>query len=139
MSGEEDFRRRFVRALRPRCFCEYMASMTATGVPDAHLVVEGRAYWLELKYTDHWPVRGSSNVLGHRFSAPQLAFLRRVDRAGGRGLGVIGYKKTHLCVLTPSSIADDGSVSRDRLQEQLSLDLGHKHFADMFLTLLARS
>lgn len=113
--------------------------MNRAGVPDVHLVHQGRAYWLELKYASQWPTRGYSNVLAHRFSAPQLAFLRRVERAGGRGHGVIGFKSTSVAVIAASDISDDGTVSRDQLESQLALDLSDVFFADGMLALLTRS
>lgn len=140
MKDEADFRRKIVKALRQRArACEYLSSMNRAGVPDVHLIHQGRAYWLELKYTDQWPVRGSSNVLEHRFSSPQLAFMRRAERAGGRGHGVIGFRNTSVAIIPASDIADNGTVSRDQLQSQLALDLSDNFFADSFLTLLTRS
>jgi hypothetical protein len=140
VADEADFRRKLIKALRQRArACEYLSSMNRAGVPDVHLVHQGRAYWLELKYAGQWPARGSSNVLAHRFSSPQLAFLRRVERAGGRGHGVIGFKSTSVAVIAVSDISDDGTVSRDQLEGQLTLDLSDIYFADSVLTLLARS
>ena len=113
--------------------------MNRAGVPDLHLIHDGQVFWLELKYAGQWPASASANVLAHRFSAPQLAFLRRVERAGGRGHGVIGYQRTKVAVIAAGDIADDGTVSRGQLESQLTLDLSDVFFADSMLTLLARS
>lgn len=119
--------------------------MNRSGVPDLHVVVDGRAHWLELKFTDKWPVRGPSNVLDHRFTPPQLSFMRRVERAGGRGHGVIGFRtnnnsnKTLVATVAVGDINDDGTVSRDQLQSMLALDMSDKLFAETFTELLARS
>lgn len=142
---ESQFRRQLVSELKKvlPC-CEYLSSMNRSGVPDVHAIVDGRAHWLELKFTDKWPVRGPSNVLDHRFTPPQLSFMRRVERAGGRGYGVIGYRindsrKTMVAALAVSDINDNGTVTRDQLQSALALDLSDKLFAWAFAEMLARS
>lgn len=51
------------------------------GIPDLHAVYEGRAIWLELKYTDSPP------SLPHELSAQQSKFLRDIaDRGGFAGM-----------------------------------------------------
>jgi hypothetical protein len=140
------FRKRLMSELRrqTRC-CEYLSSMNRAGVPDVHVVVDGRAFWLELKFTSKWPAREHSNTLDHRFSAPQLSFLRRVTAAGGMGMGVIGFRtddgssRTWVAAVDARDLADDGTVSRAALAGSLSLDLGDRDFGSAFLTLLARS
>ena len=145
-ADEAWFRRRLMTELRrqTRC-CEYLSSMNRAGVPDVHVVVDGRAYWLELKFTSKWPAREQSNALDHRFSAPQLSFLRRVTTAGGMGMGIVGFrvdgssKETRVAAFDARDLADDGTVSRERLTGTLSLNFMDPDFAAAFVTLLTRS
>lgn len=133
MSAEAKFRRAFETALRRHSpFLSYMSSMNVAGIPDEYMLVEGRGYWIELKAVSKWPKKPTSNILEHRFSGPQLSYLRRVDRAGGRGFGVIGWqdqRKWVCACLRAHDIGDDGTVSK------LELDR-HPHFVvdDWFYT-----
>jgi len=92
-----------------------MSTMASAGIPDLHAIVDGRAVWIELKAVVDWPRGPDANVLSHRFTGPQLAFLAHVDRARGRGLGVIGWQEEHkwLCtILRVHDIGAEGTVSR---------------------------
>lgn len=140
---EAEFRRRFVSALRPHCLCEYMSSMNKTGVPDVHVVIDGgRAAWLELKAVDGLPSRDGSNVLGHRFTGPQLAFAARVVRRGAVGAGVIGFKRQRnwYCALVPlGDIGADGTVTKTVLTTLPAHALAAEFFAPRFLESLKRA
>jgi hypothetical protein len=142
MSTEAKFRRAWEAALRRHIpLLAYMASMNREGVPDEHAILEGRCYWLELKAFDGWPKSLDANVLGHRFTGPQLTFLRKVDRAQGRGLGVVGFQVDGVwnCVcLRVHDIGDDGAVSRREIERHRWLPLDDS-FPHQFLTLLTRS
>lgn len=141
MSGlEKEFRRTFEAAIRRHVpLLEYMASMTRAGVPDEYLIVDGRSYWLELKAVEVSTKKEDANVLSHRFSGPQIAFLERVDRAGGRGLGVVGFPKPWRCIiLRAHDIADDGSLSRREIARHRPLVLD-AWFHTRFITTLIRS
>ena len=142
MSTEAKFRRAWETALRRHIpLLAYMASMNREGVPDEHAVVDGRCYWLELKALSVWPKSTDANVLKHRFTGPQLAFLRRTDRAGGRGLGVIGFKVAGIwqcVVLRTHDIGEDGTVSRREIERHRRLALDD-YFPQRFLTILTRS
>jgi hypothetical protein len=136
---EAKFRRAFERALRSHTpLLEHMASMHRAGVPDEYLL-DGRSYWLELKAVEVKTKSEDANVLEHRFSGPQIAFLRRVDRAGGRGLGVVGFPDPWRCiVLRVHDIGDGGTLSRREIarHRQMVLDAW---FHIRFLTTLTRS
>jgi hypothetical protein len=142
MSAEADFRRAFEAALRRHTpLLAYMASMNRAGVPDEYLILNGRSFWLELKAVDKWPKKPGSNILGHRFSGPQLTFMRKVDRAHGRGLGVIGWKEDRVwkCAsLRVHDIGTDGTVTRDELNRHPHVVVG-PWFHKRFLQLLERS
>jgi len=141
MSDEAAFRRLFVSSLRPHCLCEYMSSMNKVGVPDIHIVHRGRAVWPELKFVTSWPKSREANVLHHRFSGPQLTFLKRVDAQGGLGLGVVGFrdgKKWKCVALRQWNIRHDGTVTKSEIERHrvMSFDNG---FALTFLTILERA
>lgn len=142
MSAEADFRRAFEAAIRRHIpLLAYMSSMNRAGVPDEYAIVDGRSYWIELKAVAKWPKRETSNVLAHRFSGPQLTFMRRVDAAGGRGLGVVGWQRDGAwrCVaLRVHDIAGDGSLSRADLARARELTLDD-WFHVRFLRLLRRA
>jgi hypothetical protein len=142
MSAEAKFRRAFETALRRHTpFLSYMSSMNVAGVPDEYMLVDGHCYWIELKAVAKWPVKPTSNILEHRFSGPQLTYLQRVDRAGGRGLGVIGWRdgRKWVCAcLRTHDIGSDGTVTKNELDR-------HPHFIvddcfhSRFLRLVERS
>lgn len=92
--------------------------MNVAGVPDEYMLDNGHSYWIELKAVSKWPKKPDSNVLEHRFSGPQLTYLRRVDRAGGRGFGVIGWlddRKWVCACLRTHDIGADGTISKQEL------------------------
>jgi hypothetical protein len=138
MSNEAEFRRRLVRAIQPHCFCEYMSSMNKVGILDTHIIFEGVAVWAELKFFDKWPKRDTSNVLGHRFTGPQLAFMGRVDRNGGRAFGVVGFRDDQrrwcLVLLRRSAINDDGTVTKAVIKSHAGLLLNDQGFAEKFFS-----
>lgn len=138
---EAEFRRRFVASLKTHCLCEYMSSMNKKGVPDVHLIVRGRVFWLELKALEDLPARGNSNILSHRFDGTQLAFLDRVNRNGGDGLGVIGFRDSqriwHCTTIRRDGINDDGTVTKDRYLGLRPLAVDHT-FGPRFITLINR-
>ena len=140
MSAEAKFRRAFETAIRRHVpLLAYMASMTRAGVPDEYTIVDGRSHWLELKAFDKWPKSPEANVLDHRFSGPQLAFMRRVDAAGGRGLGVVGFGDPWRCVVVRvHNIGADGTLSRHQIERHRHLVLD-TWFPEKFLTLITRS
>ena len=142
MSAEAKFRRAFETAFRRHSpFLSYMSSMSVAGIPDEYLLVNGHSYWIELKAVSKWPKKPSSNILEHRFTGPQLTYLRRVDRAGGRGVGVIGWldDKKWVCVcLRTHDIGDDGTVTKSELDRHPHL-LVDAWFHKRFLRLLGRS
>lgn len=123
--SEADFRRAFELALRPHAgFLTAMLTMARAGVPDLHLIDGGLCFWLELKVVDTWPVSESANVLEHRFTGPQVTFLRKVDAAGGLGLGVVGWREGHkwVCVfLGVDDIGAEGTIARRQLHDPLTL------------------
>lgn len=138
---EARFRRAFESALRRHTpLLAYMASMTRAGVPDEYMIVDGRSYWLELKAVDGpLPKSPDANVLGHRFSGPQLSFMNRVDRAGGRGLGVVGFPDPWRCVVVRvGAIGVDGTLSRRVVERHRHLPVD-RWFNERFLTLISRS
>lgn len=141
MNDEAAFRRQFVNSLRAHCLCEYMSSMNKVGVPDIHIVHRGMAVWPELKFVTSWPKSQEANVLGHRFSGPQLTFLKRVDAQGGLGLGVVGFRdgRQWKCVaLRQWNIRPDGTVTKGQIgrHREMALDNG---FALAFLTVVERA
>jgi len=141
MSFEAKFRRKLEGALMPHVsLMSYMSSMSKSGIPDEHLIHDGRAYWLELKAVEKWPKKNASNVLKHRFTAPQLAFMRRTDEAKGRGFGVIGWNDgLWRCIaVRVHRIADDGSISKEEIDKHAVLTLD-PWFHARFLNLIHRS
>ena len=116
---------------------DHMASMTGTGIPDMHMIVDGRAYWLELKFIKRWPKSPDANVLEHRFTGAQLAYLRRVDRARGRGLGVVGFED-RCVVLRVHDIGDGGTLTRREIDRHRHLRMD-AWFHTRFLTLMTGS
>jgi hypothetical protein len=144
MSHEAEFRRAWARALAPHTqLLEYMSTMAKAGVPDVHTLVDddgGRAIWCELKAFDHWPKSPEANVLEHRFTGPQRAFMRRVDRAGGRGLGVVGWKEAgrwQCVVLRAHCLGAEGTVSRAEIERHRPLVIDAL-FASHWATLVRR-
>jgi len=136
---ESEFRRRLVRALSG-LHVEYMSSMNRPGIPDIHMIVEGRAFWIELKAFDTWPKRPGSNVLKrHRFTGPQLAFMSAVDEAGGRGLGLICDPEGRVIAVRRHHLADDGALSAIEARRHRGLWLGDPNFAQRFWSLLTRA
>jgi hypothetical protein len=140
VSHEAQFRRAFEAALRRRVsLLAYMASMMRSGVPDEYLLYEGRSYWLELKAIVDWPKGLDANVLAHRFTGPQLAYMRRVDAGGGRGLGVVGFGDPWACVVVRvHNLGADGTLTRRQIERHRVLPLD-TWFADRFLNLITRS
>lgn len=126
---EADFRRAFELALRPHAgFLTAMLTMARAGVPDLHMIDDGgRCFWLELKVvTGAWPRSPDANVLEHRFTGPQITFLKKVDAAGGRGLGVVGWQEGRrwVCVLLAvGDVGAEGTVSRRQLDARPHLGL----------------
>lgn len=113
--------------------------MTREGVPDEYLIVDGRSYWLELKAVDPKTKSADANVLGHQFSGAQTAFLGRVDRAGGRGLGVVGFPRPWRCiVLRAHDIARDGTLSRREIGRHREIVID-AWFHTRFLNVITRS
>lgn len=118
--------------------------MNRAGVPDEHMIDDrGRAVWIELKAVARWPVRSSSNALDHRFSGAQLTFMRKVDRAGGRALGVVGWEQDggwRCVVVRVHDIGADGTLSRDSVDRvAVHLDVGGPAFAARFMRLVTRA
>jgi hypothetical protein len=142
VSAEAKFRRAFEAAIRRHVpLHAYMASMTRAGVPDEYFIIDGRSFWLELKAVSKWPVKPDSNILEHRFSGAQLTFMRKVDRAGGRGLGFIGWKDGRVwkcAALRVHDIDDQGTVSLNELNRHPHLVVD-EWFHKRFLRLLGRS
>jgi hypothetical protein len=123
--------------------CEYMSSMNRSGIPDLHVVVDGgRSCWLELKFVGQWPADETSNALRHKFSPQQMNFLRRTAKAGGLGMGVVGYKIGRDRVATflrQEDIREDGGVTKAQLLSLAGLPMSDRFFPDMVRELLIRS
>lgn len=135
---EADFRRVFVRALRPHvALIEYMSAMSQGGIPDVYLLSAGRHFWIELKAVDHWPRSPDANVLAHPFTGPQLTFMRRVEAGGGRALGVVGFDGWSCVAIRPHRLGD-GRLSRAEIERHRRLPVDSR-FAGRFLETLARS
>lgn len=120
--------------------------MNRAGVPDEHMIDDrGRAVWIELKAVARWPVRSPTNALEHRFSGPQLTFMRRVDAAGGRALGVVGWEHGagwRCAALRVHDIGAQGTLSRDDIDRVAPhLDVSSSDaaaFAARFMRLVTR-
>jgi hypothetical protein len=136
--SEARFRRAFELALRQHVpLIQYMASMTQSGISDMYMMFDARAYWLELKFVKRWPKSVDANVLEHRFTGSQLAYLRKVDRARGRGLGVVGFEN-ECVVLRAHDIGDDGTVTRREIDRHRHLRMD-AWFHVRFLSTITRS
>jgi len=140
--SEADFRRHLHRSLRQHVgLFSYMASMLKSGIPDVYILDDGRDYWLELKAPKTpWPKKG--NVLAHKFTGQQLSFLRRVDRAGGRGLGAVGWKEDgswRMVLLRVHEIGDKGTLTREGVSRHRILSLDDPGFVEKMRLVLRRS
>jgi hypothetical protein len=112
VKSEEDFRIKFQGALKPYCKTWYMSSMTRAGIPDIHVLFDGRAGWFELKFARELPKRDSSNVLDHKFLRQQVEFMKSAVEHGTSALGVIAYGDNKVALLAPPSIEKNGGVTR---------------------------
>lgn len=136
--SEARFRRAFELAIRQHVpLFDYMSSMNRPGIPDVHMIFDARPYWVELKYVRRWPKSPDANVLEHRFTGAQLAYLRKVDRAGGRGLGVIGFED-RCVVVRVHHIGEDGTISRREIDRHRALRMD-AWFHERFLPTITRS
>ena len=61
-------------------------NLVGPGTPDVHYCVSSRSGWMEVKYTDKFP-------LEHPVLVSQMIWLEQHLRAGGRACICVGYKK----------------------------------------------
>lgn len=111
---------------------EYMTSSSRAGLPDLHMIwgPNGRSVWAELKVADaDGERRPDARISGYGFTKLQVAYLNRVQRFGGIGLGLVGLfenRRWSLVVIAASDLGDGNLtwsqvLSRRRLAVSRSL------------------
>lgn len=120
MSLEAKFRRHLEHTLRPHVdLFAYMSSMNRAGVPDVYILDHGRSLWAELKAIDSLPRSQDANVLTrHKFTGPQVSFLRKVARAQGLAMGLVGLSEPRgqwrIVKIAIADMGDDGSLAKSK-------------------------
>jgi len=63
-----------------------------TGLPDFCVSYNGRIFGVEAKFVKEMPKRGTTRVLVHETTKPQINFLEKLRNSGGRPILLIGTK-----------------------------------------------
>ncbi len=121
MAAEKRFRELLVNALRPDVFVEYISSEARVGLPDLHMIwaPHGASVWAELKVADtNGPQKPDARISDYGFTRAQVAYLKRVSRAGGIGLGLVGLneKRRWYTVMLLDDELGDGQLTWRQLE-----------------------
>lgn len=120
--------------LSENCVVEKIESQFNSGKPDLYIGGHGFNMWIEAKYVESLPIKGTSNMLKHGFSPIQKAKALEMVNKGVPVFGVIGIgsgeKNMKLYVI---EVLDwEEKISKDRFLE-VSDVFDKKHLIEMCL------